>query len=178
MQALPGLELEIEPLALAGTHPHPRVRLLIHGSSTTFSLIINAEKLVRGAGDPAFSRTGTLEQATVGFERITTMSDRHRLLLTVLCLPTLTQSGRRAEVPSYAEMAGILARYGYSLKPKTIRNGLDELRSWLTYEHDIPGLLQDQDDGTPAPDGNLVKKLARWAILSGNVTSEDLDRLG
>jgi len=188
MQVFPGPELEIEPLALAGTHPHPRVRLLLHGSSTTFSLMINAEKLRRGADDPAPPRAGTLEVATVGFERITNMSDRHRLLLTVLCLPALTQSGPRAEVPSYAEMAEILARHGHSLKPKTIRNGLDELRSWLTYEHGIPGLIQDQGDGAPAPgrngDGapapgrNLVKELARWAILSGNVTREDLDRLG
>lgn len=179
MQVFPGPELEIKPLALAGTHPHPLVRLLLSGNSAAISLMINAETLGRGSDDPALARPGSPEEATEGFTRITNMSARYRLLLTVLCLPALTQSGQRAEVPSYAEMAETLSRYGYSLKPHTVRNNLDDLRTWLTYEHDIPGLIEEQGDGAPAPGGNrhMVKRLADWAILSGNATREDLDGL-
>jgi hypothetical protein len=180
LQVFPGPEQEIEPLSIAGTYPHSRVRLILHGKSTTFSLMIDAEHLGQDAGDPASAQPESLEEATEGFARISNMSDRHRLLLTVLCLPRLTQSGQRAEVPSYAQMSKMLSRYGHSLKPHTVRNGLDDLRIWLTHEHGIPGLVEEREDGAPTPGGNrhMVKKLAEWAIRSGNVTREDLDRLG
>jgi hypothetical protein len=139
--------------------------------------MINTEKLESATTGPAPARAGKPEPATVGFERIPDMSSRHRLLLTVLCLPALTQSGRGAEAPSYAEMAEILARHGHPLKPSTIRNGLDDLRSWLTYEHRIPGLMHNQGDAAAGSGTRLTGALARWAILSGNVTREDLDRL-
>ena len=178
MQVFPGPELEIRPLMVTGTHPYRRVRLLLHGNSATFAIMINTEKLGSGTTGPTPDQAGNPEPATVGFERIPDMSGRHRLLLTVLCLPALTQSGRGAEVPSYAEMAEILARHGHPLKPSTIRNGLDELRSWLTYERQIPGLMHNQGGNATGPGTRLTGALSRWAILSGNVTREDLDRLG
>lgn len=178
MQVFPGPELEIRPLMMTGTHPYHRVRLLLQGNSATFAVMINTEKLGSGTTGSALTQAGNPEPATVGFERISDMSTRHRLLLTVLCLPALTQSGRGAEVPSYGEMAEILARHGHPLKPSTVRNGLDELRSWLTYEHQIPGLMHHQGDGATGPGTRLTGALGRWAILSDNVTREDLDRLG
>lgn len=178
MQVFPGPELEIRPLMVTGTHPYHRVRLLLHGNSATFAVMINTEELGSGTSGPTPAQAENPEPATVGFERIPDMSGRHRLLLTVLCLPALTQSGRGAEVPSYAEMADILARHRHPLKPSTIRNGLDELRSWLTYEHQIPGLMHNQGDSAAGPGTRMTGALARWAILSGNVTREDLDRLG
>lgn len=112
--------------------------------------------------------------STVGFERIETMSRRHRLLLTALCLPGLTRTGARAQPPTYAEMEHILRSYGHEVRAKTIRNGLLDLRSWLTYEHGVDGLIGNESG--PHTDNFLVL-LEQWAIRSGNVTDADLDLL-
>ena len=179
MQVFPGPELEIRPLALVGTHPHDRVRLLLHGRSATISLMIDVAALGPGSRAPVPPQPVDPEEVTTGFERIK-MSDRQRLLLTVLCLPALTQSGHGAEVPSYAEMAETLKEYGCALRPRTVRNNFNDLREWLTEQHDIPGLVEERGDDAPAPGGtnSMIEKLAEWALRSGNATREDVDRLG
>lgn len=116
------------------------------------------------------------ERRTIGFERIRRMSRRDRLVLSALCLPLLTRVGPRAEVSTYAEVAAILQTYGHVVSRATVRKRLDNLRTWLTHKHGIDGLVGDGAETSGRPPV-YVQRLARWAVVSGNVTTEDLDDL-
>ncbi|GIE74779.1 hypothetical protein Aph02nite_07290 [Actinoplanes philippinensis] len=155
----PGPGYEILPMMVTGTHPHPLVRLSLTGAVTEYRITID----LRGLGPARTSPAGADGSApTAGFQRIP-MKPRQRFFLTALCLPVMTSSGPRGQVPSYAAMEELMVAHGHPYRAKTIRNNLDELRAWLTHEHDIPDLTG-------------VERLAHWAIRSGNVTDTDLER--
>ena len=175
VQTFPGPSYDILPLMIAGTRPHPQVRLIVKGGSSTYAITIDARPL-RTPASPAPPTSATDEFGTIGFDRIPDMSGRHRLLLSALCMPLMTQTGVRARVPTYAEVEVILRRHGHAIRARTIRNGLDELRHWLTDAHGIDGLTARADQPAAEPE-RLVAALARWAVLSGNVTDDDLDAL-
>jgi hypothetical protein len=175
VQTFPGPSYDILPLMIAGTRPHPQVRVIVKGGSSTYAIAIDARPL--GTAAPAAPPTSATDEfGTIGFDRITDMSGRHRLLLSALCLPLMTQTGLRARVPTYAEIEVILRRHGHAIRARTIRNGLDELRHWLTDAHGIDGLTARADQQAAEPE-RLVAALARWAVLSGNITDDDLDAL-
>jgi hypothetical protein len=174
VSTFPGPGYEIAPLMIGGTHPHGRVRVSLSGHAAKYVIHLDA----RGLDAARDRQTGTEtadDDATVGFRRIEKMSARHRLFLTALCLPLMTSSGRTSQIPSYAGIETLFAEFGYTYKAKTIRNNLDELRQWLTNEHDIEDLLAPDDE--PAGSSRVVDKLAHWAIRSGNVTDADVERL-
>lgn len=177
VQTFPGPGYEILPLMIIGTHPHPQVRVIVKGLATAYAITVDTRPLAGGCalGPDAPSPTG--DGMTTGFERVAAMSRRHRVMLTALCLPLLTRGGDKAEVPTYAQMEIILREHGHDYKAHTLRNSLDELRSWLTYEHDVDGLLGDGSPDNGGRPANYIQALAQWAILSGNVTDLDLDRL-
>jgi hypothetical protein len=177
VQTFPGPSYDILPLMVAGTRPHPQVKVIVQGSGATYAITIDTRRLGTLPRTTASESAARDEGRTVGFDRIDSMSRRHRLMLCALCLPMMTRSGRNAEVPSYQEMERILHEYGHSYRAKTIRNSLDELRSWLTYEHGVEGLLSESANDSLGASGSFVEKLARWAILSGNVTEHDLEQL-
>lgn len=177
VQTFPGPGYEILPLMVAGTRPHPQVKVLVLGGVSTYAITVDTRALGDPVAVPAGSGEPGRDGSTVGFERIETMPARHRRLLCALCLPVLTKFGRKATVPTYAEMEQILHEHGYPMRTSTIRNGLDELRSWLTYEHGIEGLITDTDTDELRGSRSFVERLAEWAILSGNVTDHDLDWL-
>ncbi|MBM2615747.1 hypothetical protein JIG36_09290 [Actinoplanes sp. LDG1-06] len=166
--AIPGPQYEIAPLMVSGTHPHGVVRLSLAGRAGEHRIMIDAREL---AGPGTAPVGGT---PTAGFRRLETMRHRHRLFLCALCLPMMKSFGKRGRVPTYAELEVLLADYGYHYKAGTIRNNLDELRHWLTYEHEIPDLIAE--GGEPAGSSRVVDRLAHWAIRSGNVTEADLAR--
>lgn len=180
VQTFPGPGYEVLPLMIAGTHPHPQVKVVVVGQAASYSIIVDTRPL-----DPAPSSTTTGtrpgapgdEGRTVGFERIGSMSARHRLMLTALCLPGMTRTGSRAQLPTYAEMEEILRAHGHGYRAKYIRNSLDELRSWLTHEHGIDGLVGTRGNESARSSENFLAPLERWAVHSGNVTDDDLDRL-
>jgi hypothetical protein len=176
VQAFPGPGYDVLPLMIAGTHPHPQVKVVITGGAGTYAIVVDTRPLGPRTA-PADRGIAYRGGGTAGFDRIESMSRRHRLLLSALCLPMLTRSGPRAEVPTYAEMEKILGDQGHSFKAKTIRNGLDELRGRLTYEHGVDGLLGESSGDVSGPPGGFVAALARWAVLSGNVTDRDLERM-
>ncbi len=178
VQTFPGPGYDILPLMIAGTHPHPQVKVVVTGDAGTYAITVDTRRLGPRTAEPDDQAPERdRDRETVGFDRIESMSRRHRILLSALCLPMLTRSGQRANVPTYAELEKILEAHGQPFKAKTIRNGLDELRSWLTYEHGIEGLLGESTADAGGPSGGYVQALARWAVLSGNVTDLDLDHL-
>jgi len=172
VSTFPGPGYEILPLMVAGTHPHPQVRISLTGNAAKYLIVVDVREL-----QAASAPLGPADEsaATVGFRRLADMNPRHRLFLSALCLPLLTASGERGQVPTYAGIERILEDRGYRYKAKTIRNNLDDLRQWLSYEHDVPELLA-ADEG-PAGAERVVDKLAHWAIRSGNVTDADLEWL-
>jgi hypothetical protein len=175
VQTFPGPSFDIAPLMIAGTNPHQQVRVVVAGSAAVYSITIDARRL--GRPEPMEAVPELLASPfTIGFDRIESISPKHRLMLAALCLPLMTRYGRDAQVPTYSEMEVIFKRYGRTYAASTIRNNLDDLRSWLTYEHRIEGLLRDSDSRSTSND-RLVANLADWAIRSGNVRDEDLDRL-
>lgn len=173
VQTFPGPGYEVLPLMIAGTHPYPQVKIVIAGRAADYAIMVDTRQLERVVRSTPVSQ-GAGEESTVGFARIDTMSRRHRLLLTALCLPGLTRTGVRAQPPTYAEMEQILRSYGHKMRAKTIRNGLLDLRGWLSYEHGVEGLIGNESG--PQTDNFLVL-LEQWAIRSGNVTDADLDLL-
>ena len=175
MQTFPGPSFDIAPLMTAGTNPHQQVRVVVAGSAAVYSITVDTRRLGRPEPMDALPESATSPN-TIGFERIGSITPKHRLMLAALCLPLMTRYGRDARVPTYREMEVIFKRYGRSYAASTIKNDLDELRSWLAYEHRIEGLLRDPDSRS-TPTDRLVANLAEWAIRSGNVRDEDLDRL-
>jgi hypothetical protein len=168
--AIPGPQYEISPQMVGGTCPYTKVRLSLTGRAGEYRIMIDAHDLPAATAEPAPDASGP----TAGFRRIETMKPRHRLFLCALCLPVMRSFGRHGRVPTYAELQGLLADYGYRYRAGTIRNNLDELRYWLTYEQDIPDLIADARE--PAGSSRVVDTLAHWAIRSGNVTEADLER--
>ncbi|WP_433790030.1 hypothetical protein [Actinoplanes sp. CA-252034] len=161
VSTFPGPGYEILPMMVTGTHPHPLVRLSLTGAVADYRITIDLRPLGVARDRPSRADGSA---PTAGFQRIATMRPRHRFFLAALCLPVMTSSGPRGQVPSYAAMEELLAAHGHPYRAKTIRNNLDELRAWLTHEHDIPDLI-------------TVERLAHWAIRSGNVTEGDLERI-
>ncbi len=176
VEPFPGPAWEILPLMVAGTRPHAQVRVVVGGGLRAYDINLDVRPLgdVPAAAPAPGGRDGA---GTVGFERLAAMAPRHRLLLSALCLPLMTRAGPRAVVPTYTEMEHILRACGHRGTARTVKKGLDELRIWLTYEHGVEGLLGDGSDRPSGPPGGYLGALARWAIHSGNVTDDDLDRL-
>lgn len=163
----PGTGFTVDPLAVVGSRPHGRLRVTVSGLSGEHALTVDTTGL-----GPAATTTPvapTEGRATIGFDRIASLTSRQRRLLTALCLPILTRGGARAEVPGYAGVAKILGDHGAPLAMTTVRNALLELRSLLVNEHGIVGL--------DAPGEAFLRPLALWAVRSGNVTDDDLDGL-
>lgn len=158
VQTFPGPGYDVLPLMIVGTHPHPQVKVVIDGQAASYAITVDTRALGHPVVQPAPSSEPTVAEKdrTVGFERIDSMSSRHRLLLTALCLPAMTRYGRKAKLPTYAEIEEILHEHGHVLRAKTIRNGLDELRGWLTNEHGVEGLIGNES-GEPAD--NFLEQL-------------------
>ena len=179
MQTFPGPGYDILPLMIAGTHPHPQVKVVVTGGAGTYAITVDTRRLgprTAESGDQAPERDRDREDGRVRPDRIDVAPAPHPA--PALCLPMLTRSGQRANVPTYAELEKILEAHGQPFKAKTIRNGLDELRSWLTYEHGVEGLLGESTADAGGPSGGYVQALARWAVLSRQRHRPgDLDRL-
>jgi len=86
------------------------------------------------------------------------LTARERRILTALCEPLLTTSGRQARPATYKQIAKRL-----SLAEHSVRNALDALRERLA-TIGIPGMV-----GANAKDA-----LARYSVRSGTITSDDL----
>lgn len=172
VQTFPGPGYAIAPMMIAGTHPHRYVKVVLVGLDAEYAIAIDTRSLGgverEAAGPPRDAGS------TTGFERISAISPRARLFLTALCLPRMTRTGPRAQPPTYAEMEQILRAHGHDVRAKTIRNGLLDLRTWLTYEHGVDGLIGNENGSAG---DNFLVLLEQWAIRSGNVTDADLDRL-
>jgi hypothetical protein len=175
VRTFPGPEYEVLPLMIAGTHPHPIVKVILTGNGAEYHVTVDTRGL---RAEPLSSvEPERATPSTVGFDRIDEIAYTDRLLLAALCLPLMTRYGAEAHVPSYQEMESILNGYGHELKQKTIKNRLDRLRQWLVNERGVEGLLRVEGMTDMASNPHLVRELARWAILSGNVTDFDLDLL-
>jgi hypothetical protein len=175
VQTFPGPGYDVLPLMIAGTQPHLQVKVVVKGASSTYAITVDTRQLYTTAAS-SILESAFDERGTVGFERIESMSRKHRLLLSALCLPLMTQTGPKAAVPTYREIEDILRRHGRTYRAKTVRNGLDELRGWLTDQHGIADLVAPEGE-RPRPNDNFVEALAHWAIRSGNVTDLDLEQL-
>lgn len=171
VRTFPGPGFEVAPLTMVGTHPYERARIVLPGSTGNHQIDLDLRAL--RVTTPAIYDSSSAR--TTGFARLPDMRPRHRFFLSALCLPLLTASGEAARVPRYTEVREILASRGHHLSVRTIRNNLNDLRVWLTYEHSIPGLIcaAGEKPGESATTG----RLAEWAIRSTNVTPEDLERL-
>ena len=90
-------------------------------------------------------------------------------MLAALCEPLLRLAGEQARPASYAEIARRL-QLG---SPEYVRRVLGELRDRLSTADGVPRL---QTDGTN-PGRGQVDALADWAVRTGTVTLDDLNRL-
>ena len=164
VQTFPGPGFTIDPLGVGGSHPHARIRVSVAEAAPDQAITIVAV----GLGATVTAEPLPEDGATVGFDRIP-LAERHRRLLTALCLPPMTRAGQRAAVPTYAGIQEILAEHGHEVAVATIRNGLFEIRTVLTNQYGVGGLQGGGD--------NFLRPLALWAMRSGNVTDADLDAL-
>jgi hypothetical protein len=90
-------------------------------------------------------------------------------ILACLCAPLLTGAGPDARPASYTQIGQALG-----LSPNYVRNVLKALREALA-GHGLPDLV----GGTPERAGDDFRlPLARWAVESGLVTSDDVPDQG
>lgn len=172
--AMPGPELSIGPGMAVGTMPFPHERLDVmgrHGACYTLHVdtrgVAAAPRLDRVAAGASASAP---EAASTRFEPDHQLTARELRLLAALCEPLLTLAG--GPPATYREIA---ARLGGGATPKAVRTGLDRLRNRLADEDGLPGLRADDDDGPGTP--RYVAVLARWAIDTGQVDGQVLDRV-
>lgn len=176
MQTFPGPEHDIAPMMITGTRPHPYVRLIVSGAASSYEITIDTRSLkISSVGQPWPMIND--EKRTLDFGRIEPMPEKYRVMLKALCLPMLTKFGPEAEVPTYKSITDILNSHGYSYKVKTVINYLTELRNWLADVYRIPGLVQSGPQDAATND-TYLRRLAQWAVRSGNVTDDDLDSFG
>jgi hypothetical protein len=173
IRPVPGPEYPVELCGVAGTQPHGLVKVVVKGRLGEYEITVDTRALRASARAQPVPAGG---RKTSGFERIRRMSRRDRMVLSALCLPLLIRVGPRAEVPTYAEVAATLRTHGHPVSRATVRKRLDDLRTWLTHEHGIDGLVGDGAETSGRPPV-YVQRLARWAVVSGNVTTKDLDNL-
>lgn len=178
VETFPGEPFEVAPLMVAGTGPHDLVTVSIDGEHGRYALSVDVTGLRSAAHPPKppLPMTAVLggpSSATVGFARIESLTPRHRLLLCALCLPSAFGWNGQHGTPSYAEMEQILAERGHRTSAKTVRNVLDDLRRELATAHGVDGVWEEAG-AERAGRESYLPRLARWARLSGNVTTEEL----
>jgi hypothetical protein len=164
---LPGPVKNIGPGDVAGTS-HEKLQVIVPGgysATYTIHLAIAGLPEPRRLGPPARA----VPRAT---DRLPTRPGRwishgERVLLAALCEPLLLYAGPQAVPATYqqaAKRAGVVKQ--------TVRNALDKLRERLTSEG-IPGLGREGDDDA-VPGADYRAALARWAVESLTITSDDL----
>ncbi|PWJ54218.1 hypothetical protein SAMN06264364_108125 [Quadrisphaera granulorum] len=178
VETFPGEPFEVLPLMVGGTGPHDLVTVTIDGEHGVYSVSVDVTGLRAArrpprAPLPMTAVIGAASGATVGFARIESLTPRHRMLLCALCLPSAFGWNGQHGTPSYAEMEQILAERGHRTSAKTIRNVLDDLRRELATAHGVDGVWEEPG-AERAGRESYLPRLARWARLSGNVTTEEL----
>ncbi len=176
VEVFPGEPFEVAPLMTSGTGPHDLVTVVIDGERGRYAVAVDATGLrasVPPAPLPMTAVVGGVSGATVGFARIASLTPRHRALLCALCLPAAFGWNGQHGTPSYADMEAILAERGHRTSAKTIRNVLDDLRRELATVHGVGGVWEEAG-AERAGRQSFLPDLARWARLSGNVTTEEL----
>ncbi|MEJ7764525.1 MAG: hypothetical protein WKF86_03420 [Acidimicrobiales bacterium] len=104
-----------------------------------------------------------------GTEGLLHLEPRERLLLTAYCYRLLNFSGPQARPASHNEAGDRLG-----ISPKTARREMDDLRSRLSTDYGVPGLLAAEEDKFKE-DGTVT--LCRYAVRSGNITEDDFSLL-
>ena len=142
------LERRGDTVSLSGSE----VEVVLEGQIMAYRLTV---QLPSGLNDGESDGPATVAPAT---RSTLPLTSRERKLLTALCEPLLTPSGRESRPASYREVADRLG-----LSDHTVRNALDALRERLI-SIGIPGMV-----GSDAKDN-----LAYYAVRSGSVTPADL----
>jgi hypothetical protein len=151
----------VGPGAAITSLPHRTFAVVLSGGFGDVAIKVDAVGISPRARPAA---TGTRSADT--FTSPTDLTPAQRRVAVALCRPMLTKSGSAARPATYAEIGQSLG-----LSPAYVRNVIRSIRDNLT-GYGIPGL--SADDSTPTDDFRLP--LARWALWSGWVGPDDLDR--
>lgn len=173
----PGPGFDVPPLSLAGTAPHRTVALVIHGTDGVRHTVTVDSTRLTGAARAQRTTDAATDRGdiTLGYERLSWVSDRQRQLLCALVLPGRFGWHGSTGTPTYAQMAEILDERGVRLTPKHIRNTLDEMRLRIALDHDVYDIHGDGPASSPQPPPSYLPGFAQWVLLSGNVTDDELD---
>ncbi|PWJ55110.1 hypothetical protein SAMN06264364_10431 [Quadrisphaera granulorum] len=177
----PGPGFAVPPLSLAGSAPHATVTLVIHGTAGARHTITVDSTRLPGAsahlsGNPSGWDEGDddADQRTIGYERLTWVTDRQRQLLCALVLPLRFGWRDLAAVPTYAQVVEILAERGIHLSAKHVRNTLDEIRLRTALDHHVDDIHSDGPCSSPEPPSSYLPAFAQWVLVSGTVTDDEL----
>jgi hypothetical protein len=163
LQAIPGPQDQIAPGMTLGTTASRHARLVIPGRHhTRYELVIDARPL---AGPGPARRPPVSGDGEAPTRAAAPVTARERRLLAALSEPVLLLAGPEAVPATYREVA---ARVGQT--PASVRTCLDALRQRLSDRDGLPDLRD-------AHSGDYRRALARWAIQSGTVTTDDIAAL-
>jgi hypothetical protein len=158
-----GEDRVLEPGAATTSLPWRAFQLVFTGrAGAALTVPVDAAEL---SPPPRLDRV-TLSKATL--TQPISLTGAQRRILAALCEPLLTRTGPEAAPATYAQIAARL-----TLKPHYVRNVVKSIRESLT-GHGLPGL--SGDDSAEAGD-DFRWPLARWAVRSGWVTTDDLAEL-
>ncbi|MEU4835072.1 hypothetical protein [Streptosporangium sp. NPDC023615] len=161
-----GEDRVVEPGAATTSLPFPIFSVVFAGRGGTVVTVSVDARSVTPSEDRRAGGSPTCSPRTVAPPLALTRSQR--IMLAALCEPLLMETGPRAVPATYAQIGRRLRR-----QPGYVRNVLKALRESLS-GHGVPGLTAD-DDGAAHDDFRWA--LARWAVRTGTVTTEELEEL-